>query len=468
MATLRKDVLQPGLYQKNQRLYSVTGSEVQAMHRSVPDLQGLGYRIAVWKEHPGLKDWRAYPIAESDKDKIQLAERDPWFAGWVKDSVLGSDDRLGLDFDTNDDLAERLKEVGTFVSPQYGRLKIGDRVFEKAIHHLALTRNPVNENQSNQFTAVEKTENPKSGIDGNPNISNVVQMSLTDAIAAGDTVSFSMTDAVMHQSNPTQPGANAGQQQPDHESDAISRFTEACSALGVQIDQSSPILKDPRLMSRLTGVLADMTGDAAQTATQQQQQSGASGAPGTSGLSQQSTVVAMSKTGTETSTATPPVVTPPTVTPPVVITDDTTVQMSRLNQALLIQDGKIKSQDGLINGLMQRVTEQSRAAYEGRIANLSATGRIAAADADALRALAGTFQFSATSPESKGELDIRLEIYEKLPANSIMPMTGNTPTQMSQNYSSTPVQSSAFFATTEPDEARAASILDELVPLKPR
>lgn len=468
MAVLRKDVIGPNrVYQKNRNAWVVSADEVAEMNRSVSEIQSRGFRIPVWMEHPAVTDWRSFPIPE---EKAEEAEKDPWFVGWVTSGNIGTDGTLNLDFSADDGLAERLKGIGTFVSPQYGQFDKNGPKLRQAVHHLALTRNPVNTHQTNRFTPVE--ENSKISLDQTPESEQGIrQMSLTDALAVGAPVRFSMNDAVTPSSNPSvgqQSGSNSQQANP-HD-DAKQRFIEALAALGISVDPNSPIQADSRVLSRLTSMLADMTSDAADRQMQTLQSTTNPNGGTSNGYSQQATVVAMSKTDTNQNVTQPaapaPQVSSQTASAAVPANFDM-AQVVRMSQVMAEQEGHIKTLQAQNAGLMNMVTQQTRKTYQDRINGLRNTGRITADDANALETLATTFQFSATSGDSKSELDIRLEVYEKLPANALSPV-GNAALQTVQmsGYTETPVTqtNSQFFSDNEPTDDRAKQILAEFFP----
>lgn len=439
---LTKDMIRPGIFQKGDNQFLVTSEDVKKIGESVAVLTEAGYRIPLWLEHPSVNDRLAYPVSANDKDLISQAEKDPWFAGWLVSSSLDETEMLNVQLDVPDELGSRLANVGTFVSPQFGRCDSFDKTISAqlplGLHHLALTRNPVNTAQSRQFVPVKKSENSEPALDDFSKVDQTPmqtrQLSLTEVFSQASELRFSLSDAVINTpgsegaisgSSSQQAGASGNNGLPipqsapqDVEARLKQKLQEALQALGININPDSPVLNDAEGLTRVLRVFADVEGETLERI----KNSSGSGPMGSGDpYSEQSTVIAMSKTTeTETKPTTPQAPAAP-VAPATVAVDP--VQFSQMKEALINQDTLVKSQQAQISSLVGLVTSQKKAQYEGRILQLSKTGRITQAQAQALGEKAGVYQFSAGSAETaKSELDIALEIYEGLPQGAVVPL----------------------------------------------
>ena len=440
---LVKDVLAPGVYRKNDEELVLTENDIEQIFNSVSALESNQYRIPLWLEHPFLSDRLAYPVRNDNAEMVQSVESDPWFAGWLSGAFVDDAHMLHVEMDIpNEELGMRLEKIGTYVSPQFGRNDSFDSNIAKetpfGLHHVALTRNPVNKNQSNKF----HKKNSEVGLDDLSGVSHtpiqVKQMSLTDACKQGiESFRFSLSDIVTNVPNASNANLDvsgtATNNNVDQAANLKTKLQAALQALGVTMAPDSAVLDDADGMSRLLSVLADVEGDAINKAN------AASSGGNTDPYSEQSTVIAMSTNnastndGKGTSTGTVAVVPPQAPTGVQAPSDHPAVdpvQFSEMKSALVNQDQIIKSQTAQIAGLTNLVTNQRKEAYQSRIRQLSETGRITVDQAKALEAQVGTYQFSATaSSDQQSSLDVALGIYESLPIGAQIPLSGQ---QMSQ------------------------------------
>ena len=79
---------------------------------------------------------------------------------------------------------------------------------------------------------------------------------------------------------------------------------------------------------------------------------------------------------------------------------------------------QLSQQANQINALTKELTETKRAKYRDRINGAFAAGKCTKPRCDALLALVDTFQFSADAPQTRGELDFRLEEVESQPSGA--------------------------------------------------
>lgn len=274
--------------------------------------------------------------------------------------------------------------------------------------------------------------------------------------------------------NPQQPGS---QESPNKQ-----RFLQALQALGITVDQTSPLANDEECLSRVLGILASYSSDAIK-----KQKTAGTGSPSGADLQEQSTVVAMSQLNTNptsTNTQVPgtpgqlPVNSPlPGQTLPQAAVnpsisaeqwDALNGRVTQLSQALLSQDATNKSLASQNAALMSLVTTQNRSGYMNRISALRQSQRIPADKATALEQLAGAYQFSELN-NGTSELDLALSIYEGLPAGAafvnphagVIQMSG---TNGQPNLGVMPVnQTSQFFTgVNQIPEDRVDAVLAEL------
>lgn len=446
---LTKQMMKPGSYNKGQNQFAVSANDLKEMHTGISDLKQAGYKVPVWMEHPSTSDRLAYPV-KADSDLVKKYENDIWFAGWLEDGKINDDGMMDLILDTPDELGKKLVHTGTFVSPQFGEWTDDDgKAWSNLVHHVALTRNPVNKSQTNSFQEVS-SENLEAGLD-HPNFpvqnrTQLIRMSLAEAYSSGSKViRFSLGDADVPQpamqGQQGQPG-QAPQAGADPQGDALkTKLTEALQAMGITLSPDSPILIDVESMSRVLSMVVSMTADAAEKAKRNATSQGGSNP---SGLSEQATVIAMSTT-TEMTTGT-------TIAPvtPEVHNDPRVTQMSNT----------ILAQQARIDKLSQQFTVQGRQAYSDRIGKCVKQGQMPKARADELLSVANVFQFSDTAGDSKSELDIELVVCERLPIGACL----NDNERIKQfSITETAVnQMSGFYAgDAEPDAARIDSLMAE-------
>lgn len=461
---LTKDGLKAGSYKKGSDRFTVARSDLELLQSSMKPLREAGYRQPVYFEHPSLFDNKAYPVLSSDTKAVQSVENDPYFAGWVSDIELDENELLQLKLDIPDSLGEKLVQSGTYVSPQFGPFRPNGKDFGKCVHHVALTRKPVNTDQSSVFHPGAIALSLGEAIDQmvyHDDIPQSVQLSLEDIdskeflknnqnpLDANSNKEFSSlndteTKAMSVPNNPLpmneQPVSQTGGNSTD---DFCSKLQQSLSALGVTLESSNPILKNPDGLSRLISVVSDLMGDAAKNCNPQNSNS----IP-----QEQSTVIAMSETKTTTTTEAQPPVVP--VTPPAVDVE----RITQMSQALANQDAQIRQ-------LSAVVTNERKDKYRSRITELVRTGRASPAMAKELTDQVETYQFSATTSETKSPLDIELSIYEKLPAGAVL-----TDAERIKQFSitETPVASlgSLYTGSEEPSEDRISQLLNEYVDIK--
>lgn len=448
---LQKDLLRPGSYRKGQNVHIVKDEDIQEMQESVAAFNRLGYKLPLWMDHPSVKDRLSHPIPTSDQNLIKAAESDPFFSGWLHGIHTDGANALHVELDVPDELGERLAKTGTFVSPQFGPWESPDKSvnFKRAaLHHIAFTRSPVNQDQTRSFIPVSAPgdgvpKNSQNGIDRLSNLMNdpatIRQMSLQDAIDQGMTeFRFSLGDQMNEDENPdgddkSKTGKVPGQTdqlppaQPTQD-DLLSKLQTLQDVLGLVLGLlKSSTLGQPQNPQNLTDPN-----------------------PTDPKLSEQSTVVAMSQTPTD---QTPNAPAAPGVSQ---------AAYDELNNKVVQMSNAMVTQDKVNTALCGIISSQRQEAYRGRIENIKKTGRCTVPDAEALLAEVGTYQFSlASDPNAKSALDLRLEIFEKLPEGAFL-----TPEAKLKQFSiaETPVggMSSFYNGGTEPTADRVDEIMKEL------
>lgn len=445
---LTKDVIKPGVYRKGDHRFLVDEKYIKGMLDSVPQLKQSGYQIPVFMEHPSVSERQAFPIRMDDAGLVAKVTSDPWFAGWLNGGKIDEDKTLHVDIDVPDQLGSRLASTGTFVSPQFGKWKDETgKVWDNAIHHMALTRVPVNKDQTNKFE--------KSAIDqktGSVVGSRTIQMSQLSE-AGMETVRFSMSDAdPPGPSNETEMGDDGSIEDSKELKEAASKFREALAALGIEIGEDAPISGDLKKLASIVGMLVQMTAESA-LEDQKKQDQGLKGGPGNNALQEQATVIAMSETTTNPQT-------PPT--PPVPAVDP--VQFSEL----VAVTNKLRADR---DAMAAALTTMSREKLSSRVNSLQQSGRCTAVEADAMRNQIGTYQFSLSGESNLQQLELEMTIREKLPMGAVIPVEQRTQPNQFSNLQSTPVagMSSFFNQNTDAqgvpgdiDDARADEIFKEL------
>lgn len=436
---LKKDALKPGLFRKGENRYLVSEHDIDAIVATVPQIKEAGYRVPIYVEHPSTKDRLAFPIKTSNAALVAEVENDPYFHGWLDSVELDENKGLHLNMDVDDGFGSKLAKKGTFVSPQFGRWKDDEgKVWDMALHHVSVVRNPVNKNQSAKFEKTAVDGHLVSGGESTP-----VQMSLLEAIESGTEVFvFGINDMDGSQPgspNPTTDGNSPAGTNPDEQ--GIQRVLQALQALGITIAPDSPLAHD-------LGALSDMLSSAGRANESASKKALTSASAGNNPNTQeQAAVIAMSQN-------TP--ATPAPAATPAVGQDET--RIAQMSQALLAQDAQIKALVGI-------ASSAKKSGYMSRIDALVKSGRLTPAASEKLKTEVGTFQFSMSAPDAETPLDVKLAIYEDLPAGAVL-----SEDQKIKQFAitETPVnQVSGFFSgNSEPErvqtEAGVDAILKEL------
>jgi len=425
--------MRPGIYRKGNQAIVVEKADLTQMQSSIEKIKQAGYRIPAWMEHPGRKEPLAYPIKADDAEAIQQAESDPYFSGWVESGTLDQTSMFHVDIDPEESIGKRLEKTGTYVSPQFGRFKLPDgTILENALHHIALTRNPVNPKQSSDFIPKKSESGVDHRSDSEQNSSPLQMSKISEALDDDEILRFSLGDAAV----PNQQTPNSNGTTDQGTGNLLAKLTEALQAMGIQLAADSPILKDPESMGRVLSMIVDMTAQASRNVGMQANQMGGNpNQPPT----EQATVIAMSKETPET----PEVKTP--------VDDINVVQMSQLKTTVVAQQSRIDS-------LMAEISNNRRKSYNDRIDACVRSGRCSSAKGEALKNTASTYQFSGTG-DDKSELDTILGLIEEYPEGAMF-----TPDERAKQFSEKEIPisgTSQFFHNAEVDDARVNAIVDE-------
>jgi hypothetical protein len=156
-----KDVGKPGTFFTDDGAVTVTDADFDEFIANFHDMQASGLEVPVPWAHPPIveqpgPDDPGYPVNAKDKAAFDKRNRDRLNAGWVNDFYR---DRSGnfkarVEIGRDDDIG-KVKDIGVFVSPQFGTWTnpITGKEYGKCITHLALTTRPLNPKQSKEFLA---------------------------------------------------------------------------------------------------------------------------------------------------------------------------------------------------------------------------------------------------------------------------------------------------------------------------
>lgn len=153
---LRKDVIRPGVYMPaDGEPRRVTQEEINRWVENHKKLTEAGYRVPLYMTHPGQHERHSWPMREK---QLESVKDDPWFLGTVKGYAVDKDGVLQVEYEDEDEKrAKRLTTKNAAVSPQFGPWIDPDDPSSKwdgIIGHIAVTKRPVNKNQTDRFEAV--------------------------------------------------------------------------------------------------------------------------------------------------------------------------------------------------------------------------------------------------------------------------------------------------------------------------
>lgn len=420
--TLRKDALKAGNYRKGDEKIVVPEALVQRLNDNTKLLESRGYRNAFWMEHPGKGDRKGAPM----KIGTQLAadaERDPFFAGWVKQHVLGDDGMVRVEVEPqSDDQAGKLIESGGFVSPQFGPFKDEEgNEYDHVFMHHALTRKPVNRGQSRTFEPVQ----PKT-IRNAAEIAEPVQFSLDDFEPDEDDAD---DPTIVQLSDDDAAGGGESKPKPKADgecSEACKATIEALAAFKVTVDPSSPIAKHREGLAELLSTVSRMAAHQERENEAMAKDTESKAGNGTASVAESPVVVTMSEGEAAAKGG---------AAAAVAHTDPKdVVQMSEFTA--------LKSRNSKLEAL---ATNGQRKEYGRRIEAALSSGRCTPDRAKAMTDLANTHQFSDS--DDKSELDIRLEVIEELPAGAVW-----TDEEKVVKFSALEAPRSPFFTGADDDE----------------
>ncbi len=184
MARFTKAVLAAGTYHKGGDTIRVTSNDLATALDSHKKITGRGYKIPVIMEHSKTNDADGLPF-KSKSEQLNARDLAKYQEGWSDSLRLNEFGELEADIDVRGaDGLKLIREVGTFISPQFGSWRdpeTGD-VLPMAITHLALTPFPVDIGQNPEFREI-------------PDISTTATTTI-EASQLSHLVSFSMLDLV--------------------------------------------------------------------------------------------------------------------------------------------------------------------------------------------------------------------------------------------------------------------------------
>lgn len=410
--TLRKDVLRAGLYRKGGDEIEVTPEDITALNQDTKLLESRGYRAPFWVEHPGKGERKAAPIKLGTAMAAEV-ERDPFFAGWVKSHVFGDDGTVRVEVQPDSEQqASKLIESGGFVSAQWGPFKDDEgNKYGQVFHHHALTRKPVNKQQSTTFEPVTAPVNRIKAAE----MTEPVRFSLDDI------VEDESEDGIVRFAD-DEDGDDGTQSKGDDDkcTEACQKALKGLEAYGVTVAQDSPLAKHREGLADLLSTVSRMAAYQEREKESMSKETKGSG-NGTASVSESPVVVQMSEEGAPAGETPKPAHTNP----------DQVVQMSEFT-ALQARSKRLEA----------IATDNARRDYARRIDAVVKSGRCTTERAKSLTDLANTHQFSDST--DKTELDIRLETIEELPAGAVW-----TDEQKVQQFSAEELPHSPFFSNSD-------------------
>lgn len=402
MASFVKDVMRAGIFPKGDHLIRLRDDHLKQAIINFGKMKSLGYNVPVIIEHAKATDPEGLPVHTS-----QMTARDKakYQAGWSKDLKIDQNGIMQVDMDVKSkDGLKLIKEVGTFVSPQFGPWTFpGEKdPTPMVITHFALTPYPVDIGQNATFREIPDTE-PIEAVQ----LSQLVSFSMADMIPeipdTGDTdadddgiVDDSPTDKLIEQT----PSPNY--------SETFGKIVEALGQLGVILPQGTDHVNNPQallagLMTCLHHTNQAKADEAA--ALQQVNQAPQPGQNLTTDPRLQGTKQENMITMSQTSIA---------HVLPDVTKDPAFIQMSQT-----------------VERLTEKNTLLERERYSGRLKNLVSTGRMTQIKADELAGKVQTYQFSVTETSTDlVKLESTLEYAESLPEGAVLSLDQRT-SQMS-------------------------------------
>lgn len=373
-------------------------------------MKSRNMRVPVPWEHPHRDDPEGYPVDGNDSVRLRNRELARLNAGWVDDLSIDETGTLKatLDIPREED-ASRLSQIGSFVSPQFGRWK----EYDSAITHLALTNHPVNTDQASHFAPQEQLsildvvyEHP-------------VQMSLANLLDSPHQFGDAEEDVSIME-NDQKPDYASLEDKPNDDADCEKHCDRLKHSLMLHgVDVRDEIAKDPEVLHDLLIAVTSHHNEKREEKEKQKKEDSAEDRSLTPGdgetstdapIEEESTVVTMSEKDVQTQLS--------------------ALQVDRRNLAKLN------------NKLMGEVTQQKRAGYQDRIESLVNSGRCTPQRAESLKGLVGTYQFSEHA-DGFPELDLRLEILEESREGSAW----DNQTQV-QQFSVSEEKKGSFFTAT--------------------
>lgn len=453
--------------------------DLKTAHESYKKMLSYGYRSPVIIEHANQNDPHGLPVKQ---EQISARDKAKYQAGWGEDVVFGIDGSLDVIADIKTRDGNKLaKEVGTYLSPQFGPWKVPDtgEILPMAITHFAMTPVPVDIGQSSEWKELPENAQVIDAIQ----LSQQVTFSMAGFIPekkpgdrpdTGDT--DKNNDGVVDGQVPGKPGSapgDSGDVDPDDDGDVDSdvggqipgdngqvwaQIIAALKLSGVILPDSVNPINNPHalLAGLMTCAHHTQKADAQQVAQPDPMQQVQNQMPGQdprmAGTKQENMFTMSQSTDNKGPNGTPNVTTNATPAAPVLPDIKTLpeyIQMSQTNQALSAE-----------------LTTLKREKYNGRIDKLVETFRVTKDKADEFRKTVGTYQFSAGGSSTDFvRLDAQLEFAESLPEGAVW-----TADERVKQMSITEEPNGDFFkidntSTGGLSEADQDKLLEEMYPL---
>lgn len=447
MARYTKSLLAVGTYKKAGEPIRIRPDDLKTAIDSFNKIRSRGYKIPVIMEHSDKADPDGLPF-KPKKQNLTARDLAKYQEGWADDLRINEKGELEADVDVRGkDGLKLIQDVKTYVSPQFGRWKDPDSGEElpMAITHIALTPVPVDIGQNPEFKEIPETDDVLEA----SQLSHLVSFSMADMVKEKPRFTPKTTPDMDEDGDRDEDDAGEANsimdQMPQVDSivDPVAgQVIEMLKSHGIVLPEGTEIGGELKVL--LAGLMsaahakAMQSADAAAQQNPQQQRPVVPGRPN-SGQQQDPRFLGTKQENTITMSQTPE----PKVTPePIDIKSlPEFIQMSQRNDAL-----------------ESEITNLKREKYNARIEKLQGTGRVSQKQADDLRAVVNTYQFSTSASSTDiVKLDAKLEMAEELPEGATW-----SPDQRITQMSMVEHKRGGFFETEnrEPSAEEVDKMLD--------
>lgn len=179
----RKSILAAGTYHKGGTTIRVSPDDLRTAIESHGKIVAKGYKIPVIIEHSAHDDKNGLPF-KSKSQQMSIRDLAKYQEGWSDTLRLNDAGEIEADIDVRGrDGLKLIQEVGTYISPQFGRWKDPETGEElpMAVTHLALTPFPVAINQNPEFREIQDSAEVVEA----SQLSHLVSFSMADLVELG-------------------------------------------------------------------------------------------------------------------------------------------------------------------------------------------------------------------------------------------------------------------------------------------